>query len=408
MKHALAGACVVLALVVTPPDARGTSAAFPADASRLVVLSEASFGPRFALLDASGREAAAIGGPFGLRSAGSVSPDGTQIAAASTVPFIDQEPDSELGRADLHGSGEFVTRNGSNEGRPSWSPDGRTIAYGSDRDGDWDIYLAPIADADNPLLNLTAGSPADDRNPRWSPDGTRIAFESDRDGDVDVYLAATDGSAVTAVAPDAATERLGDWAPDSSRLVFSSDRAGGFDLYVVAASVGAPSRITSAQGDETNAAWSPDGSTIAFSSNRDGDTDVYAVRPDGAEERRLTNNASEDLVQDWQPLRDTRPPAVRALPSTGVRGRDVRLRFRIDEDSRVAAVSYFVIFPRGRGSGSRSAARYAPGRVYIVEIPAAFGTREWPASFRFCIEAIDRSANTSAPSCARFRFVKRR
>ena len=408
MKRVLVGACVFLALGVTGPGAHGGSDAFPADAFRLVVLSESSFGPQFVLLETSGRQAAALGGPFGIRSAGSVSPDGTSIAAASTVAFSEEEPDSELVLANLHGSGQFLTENGSNEGRPSWSPDGRGIAYASDRDGDWDIYLAAVTDADSPVLNLTAGSPADDRNPRWSPDGTRIAFESDRSGDVDLYVAAIDGSAVTAVAPSSATERLGDWAPDSSRLVFSSDRASGLDLYVVAASVGAPTRLTSARGDETSAAWSPDGSTIAFSSNRDGDTDVFTVRADGADERRLTNDASEDLVQDWQPLRDTRPPVVTALPSTGVRGRTIRLRFRIDEDSRIAAVSYSITFARGRGSGDRSAARYAPGRVYTLDIPASFGPRAWPASVRFCVEAMDPSANTSAPSCARFRFVRRR
>ena len=270
------------------------------------------------------------------------------------------------------------------------------------------MYVASVTDVDRPLRNLTESSSADDRNPRWSPDGTRIAFESDRDGDVDVYLTATDGSALAPVAPSPATERLGDWSPDSSRLVLSSDRAGRFDLYVVAGSAGSPVRITNAPGNETHASWAPDGGWIAFSSDGDGDTDAFAVRPDGGEERRLTNNASEDLVQDWQPLRDTRAPVVRALATTGLRGRPPRLRFTIDEDSRLATVSYDITLNRGGASGGSSLQRYVPGRVYTIDLPAQFGSRAWPASFRFCVEASDPSANASARSCARFRFVRRR
>lgn len=164
---------------------------------------------------------------------------------------------------------------------------------------------------------------------------------------------------------------MGDWAPDASRLVLSSDREGSFDLYVVAATAGAPVRITSMTGAETNAAWSPDGTTVAFSNNREGDTEVFAVRPDGGDERRLTNNASEDLVMDWQPLRDTRPPVVRALPSTGVRGRTVRLRFMIDEESGLAAVEFEARFPRG-GVRRRAIDRpVRPGARVLVRHPRA-------------------------------------
>ena len=78
---------------------------------------------------------------------------------------------------------------------PDWSPDGRRIAFTSDRNrdwelgndvmGNWEIYVMN-ADGTNPI-NLT-NHPTVDRSPDWSPDGRQIAFTSDRDGNFEIYV----------------------------------------------------------------------------------------------------------------------------------------------------------------------------------------------------------------------------
>ena len=73
------------------------------------------------------------------------------------------------------------------EGEPTFSPDGRTIAYVADRDGNFEIYLQQISGG--PALNLTR-NPAADIQPAFSPDGREIAFVSNRSGSSDIFHAA--------------------------------------------------------------------------------------------------------------------------------------------------------------------------------------------------------------------------
>ena len=76
---------------------------------------------------------------------------------------------------------------------PSWSPDGKRIAFtAAPKDGDIDIY---VMDADGQNRQNLTNNPTVDKFPSWSPDGKRIAFVSDRDGNLDIYVMDTNGEA---------------------------------------------------------------------------------------------------------------------------------------------------------------------------------------------------------------------
>ena len=403
--RALAAALAAAALLVT--GAGSAQASFPATHARILYAGESLFGGlRLGLLDADTAKTLDLGTPFSLRGGAAMSPDGTKLAFTATFAFPDDpNPSWRIFVGDLIGGFEIVAQDKAPLSRPSWAPDGSSLVYASKRDGDWDVYRQSLT-GEVAALNLTASSPADDRNPRVGPDG-RIAFESDRMGNVDVFTMAADGSDVRDVTPTPGRDSLGDWSPDASRIVYSSDVSGSDQLYVVRSAGGTPTRITHDSGNDTGAAWSPVGDRIAFSSDRDGDEEVEVVAPDGTGERQLTANAGEDFVQDWQPLRDFTPPVVHAIRGSGTRGRAFTLRFRVSEESGQASAEVYFSWETANGGGEAGAstlvATVDPGRAHAVTFPADLA-RRLPRTIRFCVDALDPSANESTPSCARFTF----
>ena len=180
-----------------------------------------------------------------------------------------------------------LTEDAGNDLGPTWSPDGKRIAFVSDRDGNKEIY---VMNADgNEQIDLTR-DPSEDWTPAWSPDGTMIAFSSYRDGNWEIYMMAPDGSEVTRLTQDSGADYDPSWSPNGQQLAFSSNRDGNWEIYLVSLDGAGLSRLTVDDGTDYAPAWSPDGKTIAFESYRDGNMEIYLMAPDGSEQRNITND----------------------------------------------------------------------------------------------------------------------
>ena len=102
----------------------------------------------------------------------------------------------------------------------TWSPDGRSIAYTSDKSGNFDIWVQSI---DTGEVRQVTKSPAHDRQPTWSPNGNTIVFRSDREGG-GLFAVPAGGGAERRLTSFGVRPR---WAPDGSRILFA-----GSDLYL--------------------------------------------------------------------------------------------------------------------------------------------------------------------------------
>ena len=141
-------------------------------------------------------------------------------------------PDSDLFIYTLEsGNIDTVVSTPTFDADPSFSPDGRKIAYVSSRDGNPEIYVQNIDGSD--LQRLT-NHPAHDGFPTFSPDGTQILFNSNReDENFDVYLMNADGSNVRRLTNWKSDEEAypGCWSPDGTEILFSSDHSRKINIY---------------------------------------------------------------------------------------------------------------------------------------------------------------------------------
>jgi Tol biopolymer transport system component len=183
------------------------------------------------------------------------------------------------------------------ESSPSLSPDGEFVAYTAIDGGDRDIFLLRVGGQRS--INLTEDSAAAEDHPAFSPDGKQIAFRSERAGGGIFVMGATGES----------TRRLtkfGDnpsWSPDGSEIVFATEgesdphaREKLSELWVVKAAGGEPHKIFA--GDAVMPSWSPDGNRIAYWRIAQGTRDVWTIAADGSDPQPVTAASSVD----WNPV----------------------------------------------------------------------------------------------------------
>ncbi len=191
-----------------------------------------------------------------------------------------------------------ITQHPSQDREADWSPDGRRLAFSSNRTGDWEIYSIGKDGTSPRRLTHSKGA---DRAPAWSPDGTAIAFHSERAGSVDIYVMDVVRGGVTRITTSSARDSDPAWSPDGHSLVYSSDRSGSTDLYVIAtdSSDAVPFRLTRHPAADLCPSWAP-ADKIAFFSKRDGNDEIYVTLADGAKMWRITLHAANEFVPDWK------------------------------------------------------------------------------------------------------------
>ncbi|MGZ8227484.1 MAG: Tol-Pal system beta propeller repeat protein TolB [Methylococcaceae bacterium] len=144
---------------------------------------------------------------------------------------------------------------------PSWSPDGKRIAYVSFEKKTAAIYIQTLATGQRERV---AEFPGINGAPAWSPDGTRLALTLSKDGSPDIYVLNLASRSVLKLTKSYAIDTEPAWSPDGSSIVFTSDRGGKPQLYITPSQGGQEKRLTFSGSYNARASFSPDGRSLAM------------------------------------------------------------------------------------------------------------------------------------------------
>jgi TolB protein len=214
----------------------------------------------------------------------------------------------------IDGAGPHLLATGGTFAQPSWGPDGSTLAYVYRGTNFADIFTTDDQGQNQTRLTTSQSTVLDNNDwnfrPTWSPDGKQIAFVSDHNSTFPTLwlMNAADGTGQRALSTPGLQQEAVDsmaWSPDGSQLAVTLFNEPG-PTQIALIPMGGVGRqpgkvLTAPAGGSLDPVWSPDGSWIGFA-GRDGyAVDIYVEHPDGTSMFRLTNDNQLDRAPAWSP-----------------------------------------------------------------------------------------------------------
>lgn len=290
-------------LMMTPSDGSGevrrvtnSSAelgppAWTPDGRSLVFSSHLNGQPTLFRIPASGGEPTQVPEVGALTWHPAISRNGSrlafqQILTASSIWQLElKRPDHRV---------PVTSTKGRNDG-PQFSPDGKRVAFMSDRSGSMEVW-ASDRDGANPVqyssLNTGCGTP------RWSPDSKTLVFDCQNGGDhTGIYLANTEGGVQRPLVVDSHENAVPSWSRDGRFVYFASDRTGEFQVWKIALEGGPPIQITTQGGFA--AVESPDGQSLYYAKHRFPDPPIWRANPQGGGETPVSPLLKPKTWANW-------------------------------------------------------------------------------------------------------------
>jgi TolB protein len=198
----------------------------------------------------------------------------------------------ELQIADADGAGE-ETALASFEPivSPTWSPDGRRLAYVSFENKKPVVYVHTLADGKRQVAANFKGS---NSAPTWAPDGSRLAVSLSREGGSQIFVVNPDGSNVRRISQSGGIDTEPVFSPDGQSIYFTSDRGGSPQIYRMPANGGGAQRVTFDGTYNVSPRISPDGKTLAYITRNAGKFQVATMDLANRQTQVLTDSDKDE------------------------------------------------------------------------------------------------------------------
>jgi TolB protein len=226
------------------------------------------------------------------------SPDGRQIAFVTNRASYQNAYNDVYVMNAFGGNQRNLTHNNANDNLPTWSPDGSRIAFVSNRNGSDEIFTLR-ADGSN-LRRVTDAYYGEFTALNWSPDGTRLAFVT-LPNNRRLRLLKLSNGAVDEIRLGAAMLDTMTWTHDGRGVIFSAQRFNNHDLYSYDFEAGSLTRLTTHPAIDYAPRIVPGRQEIVFASARSGGGDIYALDMRTGNVARLTNGAANEFYPALQP-----------------------------------------------------------------------------------------------------------
>ncbi len=214
------------------------------------------------------------------------------------IAFVGAGRSREIFSMDFDGHNLWqVTRTGSINLSPEWSPTGRGMIFTSyvNRKPDlWGMDFAtwrPYVISARPGLNASG---------RYSSDGKFIALSLSFKGIPKIFIITPQGQITKMLTNGRGNDISPTWSPDGSAIAYVSDQAGTPQIYIIPVNGGEPRRLTLQGNYNTDPKWSPRGDLLAFTARIEGRFQICTIKTDGTDLRVLTG-AGSNQAPTWSP-----------------------------------------------------------------------------------------------------------
>ena len=275
-----------------PSQRQASSIAWTPD-GRTIVFASRNDGKLFAVPAHGGKARRIDEGP-GNHHSPSISPDGTRVAYVA-----ERGEDVDIFIAALDGSwARKVSRGDEYVLEPKWSPDGSRLLWCQwpHYDMPWDELAVVVADAEgnNPRV-VAGGNRVTNNYPAWSPDGRRIAFISDRDGDFgNLWVMDADDGGAERLVHESNQHASPAWSPDGRRIAYTRNDDGEVQVYLW--ENGNTRQLTSSPGVHDSVAWLDADHLVYTFSSPVLPADIYVHAADGSTRQPLTQSATGGIL----------------------------------------------------------------------------------------------------------------